>query len=72
MVISSPAQQLDGTENGDIESAAAMIAHDNDLVVHLEDPGLRRLCTCAAGLSGQAQARLEAVAEALRSTEYQQ
>ncbi|MFD3747443.1 hypothetical protein [Nocardia sp. NPDC058633] len=70
MQISSPAQQLDRTpEYGDIESAAAMIAHDNHLVVELQDPGLRRLCTCAAGLSGRAQLRLEAVAEALRSTE---
>ncbi|MFI5500681.1 hypothetical protein ACIA5E_16610 [Nocardia asteroides] len=48
----------------------SVVLHDNSLLVRLADPGLRRLCTCAAGLSPQAQWRLEAVAEALRNTEY--
>ncbi|MGW0323892.1 MULTISPECIES: hypothetical protein [unclassified Nocardia] len=70
MPISGPAQQLDRTpENGDIETLAAMVTHDNQLVAQLQDLDLRRLCTCAAGLSSRAQWRLEAVAEALRSTE---
>ncbi|MFD6399041.1 hypothetical protein [Nocardia sp. NPDC060249] len=70
MPISGPAQQLDKTpENGDTETVAAIVSHDNQLVVHLQDLGLRRLCTCAAGLSSRAQWRLEAVAEALRNTE---
>ncbi|WP_194827253.1 hypothetical protein [Nocardia sp. XZ_19_231] len=70
MQISTPAQQLGRTpEYGDTEPAAATVTHDSYLVGHLQDPGLRRLCMCAAGLTRQAQRRLEAVAEALRSTE---
>lgn len=51
------------------EAGAATVVHDHEVIVHLEDPGLRKLCTCAAGLSPQAQWRLAAVAEALRHTE---
>ncbi|MGY0499449.1 hypothetical protein ACWZHB_13285 [Nocardia sp. FBN12] len=70
MPISGPAQQLDRTPDyGDSEAVAATVSHDNELVADLEDPGLRRLCACASGLSRQAQRRLEAVAEALRNTE---
>ena len=70
MPISGPAQQLDRTpECGDIETVAEAVTHDSHLVADLQDPGLRRLCTCAAGLSAHAQWRLEAVAEALRNTE---
>lgn len=70
MQISTPAQQLGITpECSDTDSAAAIVTHDNYLVSRLQDLGLRRLCTCAAGLSRHAQRRLEAVAEALRSSE---
>jgi hypothetical protein len=69
--ISGPPRQLDRiSERGDNKAVAApMVTHDSHLVAHLQDPSLRRLCTCAAGLSAQAQWRLEAVAEALRNTE---
>lgn len=56
--------------DGDGATRASVVLHDNSVLVRLADPGLRRLCTCAAGLSPQAQWRLEAVAEALRNTEY--
>ncbi|MEU4647299.1 hypothetical protein [Nocardia fluminea] len=70
MQISTPAQQFGRTpEYSDAESTAATVMHDSYLVGHLQDLGLRRLCRCAGGLSRQAQRRLEAVAEALRSTE---
>ncbi|MFF2392327.1 hypothetical protein [Nocardia sp. NPDC058114] len=71
MQFSTPPQQpsQQTTKASDTESGVANISPDNRLVVRLQDPGLRRLCTCAAGLSLQAQWRLEVVAEALRDTE---
>ncbi|WKG12226.1 hypothetical protein QX204_12490 [Nocardia sp. PE-7] len=66
----SPQQPNQQTTNGsETASGAANSSPDDRLVVRLQDPGLRRLCTRAAGLSLQAQWRLEAVAEALRNTE---
>ncbi|MEU3010527.1 hypothetical protein [Nocardia asteroides] len=58
------------TDGESTAGTTSVVLHDNSLLVRLADPGLRRLCTCAAGLSPQAQWRLEAVAEALRNTEY--
>lgn len=58
------------TDGEPTAGTTSVVLHDNSLLVRLADPGLRRLCTCAAGLSPQAQWRLEAVAEALRNTEY--
>ncbi|MFE9790083.1 hypothetical protein ACFYO7_32415 [Nocardia salmonicida] len=70
MLVSARAQRRGGTpEYGDTEPTAAIATHDNILVGNLQDRGLRRLCTCASGLSRPALRRLEAVAEALRSTE---
>ncbi|MEU4417300.1 hypothetical protein [Nocardia salmonicida] len=70
MPLSAPAQRLGKTpEYGDTEPTAAIVTNDNLLVAHLQDRGLRRLCTSASGLSRPALQRLEAVAEALRNTE---
>lgn len=70
MQFPNPPRYLAGSAEGvDGEPGAPAVLHDHRLVLALADPGLRRLCRCATGLSPRAQWRLEAVAEALRSTE---